>query len=175
MPGPCRGHDAKGGCVSCQRVLAGALPSDDTVQTSHHLHLEPLPRLVGSARAFVREHAPPLAPETADVLVLLTSELVTNAVLHARSSIEVGITVADRSVVVTVHDEDLTRPEQQPYDGREGGWGLALVRELAAASSLEVHPGDGKTAWFRLPRQGGPAGRPGGAARGQDGFRTATA
>ena len=161
--------------MSCQRVLAGVLASDDTVQSIHHLHLEPLPRLVGSARAFVREHAPPLPPETADVLVLLTSELVTNAVLHARSAIEVGITVADRSVVVTVHDEDLTRPEQQPYDGREGGWGLALVRELAAAWALEVHAGDGKTAWFRLPRQGGPAGRPGGAARGQDGFRTATA
>ena len=161
--------------MSCQRVLTNALPSDDTVQSIHHLHLEPLPRLVGSARAFVREHAPPLPEATADVLVLLTSELVTNAVLHARSAIEVGITVADHSVVVTVHDEDLTRPEQQPYDGREGGWGLALVRELAAAWSLEVHPGDGKTAWFRLPRQGGPAGRTGGAARGQDGFRTARA
>jgi two-component sensor histidine kinase len=161
--------------VSCQRVLAAALSSDDTVQSVHHLHLEPLPRLVGSARAFVREHAPPLAAETEDVLVLLTSELVTNAVLHARSAIEVGITVADHSVVVTVHDEDLTRPEQQPYDGREGGWGLALVRELAAAWSMEYHPGDGKTAWFKLPRHGGPAGRPGAAARGQDGFRTASA
>jgi two-component sensor histidine kinase len=161
--------------VSCQRVLVDALPSDDTVQSIHHLHLDPLPRVVGSARAFVREHAPPLAPETTDVLVLLTSELVTNAVLHARTAIEVGIAVADHSVVVTVHDEDLTRPEQQPYDGREGGWGLALVRELAAAWSLDFHPDDGKTAWFRLPRQGGPPGRPGGAARGQDGFRTATA
>jgi len=165
--------DGKGGCVSCQRVLANALASDDTVQSTHHLHLEPVPRLVGSARAFVREHAPPLAPDTADVLVLLTSELVTNAVLHARSAIEVGITVADHSVVVTVHDEDLTRPEQQPYDGREGGWGLALVRELSADWSMQVHPGDGKTAWFRLPRQGAPVGRTGAAARGQDGFRTA--
>lgn len=161
--------------MSCQRVLVSALAADDAVQSSHHLHLEPLPRLVGSARAFVREHAPPLPQDTADVLVLLTSELVTNAVLHARSAIEVGITVADHSVVVTVHDEDLTRPEQQPYDGREGGWGLAMVRELAQAWSLEVHPGDGKTAWFRLPRQGAPAGRPGAAARGQDGFWTATA
>ena len=161
--------------MSCQRVLTHALTSGDTVQSTHHMHLEPLPRLVGSARAFVREHAPPLEPDTTDVLLLLTSELVTNAVLHARTSIEVGITVADHSVVVTVHDEDLTRSEQQPYDGREGGWGLALVRELSAASSLEMHPGDGKTAWFRLPRSGGPPGRAGGAERPQVGFRTATA
>ena len=41
--------------MSCQRVLAAALSSDDTVQSVHHLHLEPLPRLVGTARAFVRE------------------------------------------------------------------------------------------------------------------------
>ena len=161
--------------MSCQRSLPGALPAGEHVRESHHLHLDPLPRLVSDARRFVLQHAPDLPPDTQDSLVLLTSELVTNAVLHARSAIELGITVADRSVVVTVHDEDLTRPEQQPYDGREGGWGLALVRELAAAWALEVHLGDGKTAWFRLPRQGGPAARPGAAARGQDGFRTATA
>ena len=161
--------------MSCQRVLTSALESGDSIQSTHHLHLDPLPRVVGSARAFVREHAPPLTEETTEVLVLLTSELVTNAVLHARSAIELGITVADHSVVVTVHDEDLTRPEQQPYEGREGGWGLGLVRELSAASSLVKHPGDGKTAWFRLPRKGGPDGRSGGAARGQVGFRTATA
>jgi anti-sigma regulatory factor (Ser/Thr protein kinase) len=76
--------------VSCQRVLATALESGDSIQSTHHLHLDPLPKVVGSARAFVREHAPPLPEETTEVLVLLTSELVTNAVLHARTPIEVG-------------------------------------------------------------------------------------
>jgi len=151
--------------MSCQRVLPIALVSGDTVQSSHHLHLDPIPLLVSQARAFVREHAPPLPEDTADVLMLLTSELVTNAVLHARTPIEVGITVGQTSVLVTVHDEDLTRDEQRPYAQREGGWGLGLVRELAEESAMELHPGDGKTAWFRLLRTGGSTAAPGSARR----------
>ena len=151
--------------MSCQRVLSSALRSGDVVQSSHHLRLDPVPRLVGQARAFVREHAPPLPDDTADVLMLLTSELVTNAVLHAGTSIEVGITVGGTSVLVTVHDEDLVRTEQRPYAEREGGWGLGLVRELAEESAMELHPGDGKTAWFRLPRTGGSTAAPGSARR----------
>ena len=66
----------------------------------------------------------------------------------------VGITIADQSVLVTVHDLDLARPEQSPYPPREGGWGLGLVAALATSSSLDPHPDGGKTAWFRLPREG---------------------
>ena len=162
--------------MSCQRVLLEALRPGDHVEYTEHLHLEPLPRHVGAARAFVREHAPPLPEDTRDVLLLLTSELVTNAVLHARTPIEVGITVADGSVLVTVHDEDLARPEQRPYDDREGGWGLGLVSSLAEEASMTVHPDDGKTAWFRLPRGATAPGVHGSAPRaGQDELGTAGA
>lgn len=51
-----------------------------------------------------------------------------------------------------MHDLDLTRPEQQPYVTREGGWGLGLVATLAEASATEPHSDGGKTAWFRLHR-----------------------
>ena len=138
--------------MSCQRILDHALRPGDVVEQMFHVHLDPLPRLVSNARQFVADHAPPLPTETRDALLLLTSELVTNAVLHARTPIEVGITVAETSVLVTVHDLDLTRPEQQPYEPREGGWGLGLVAGLAEESALEPHEEGGKTAWFRLPR-----------------------
>ena len=138
--------------MSCQRVLPDVLPAGDAIEASHHVHLDPLPVQVGVARRFVRDHAPALAEETTYALLLLTSELVTNAVLHARTGIELGITIAEHSVLVTVHDEDLVRPEQRPYDGREGGWGLGLVGALAQASDMAAHPGDGKTAWFLLSR-----------------------
>ena len=141
--------------MSCQRVLPDALPPTARVEASYHLHLDPLPRLVGEARQFVLEHAPELPAETQDALVLLTSELVTNAVLHARTPIEVGITIAEDAVLVTVHDLDLARPEQAAYAPREGGWGLGLVGALASASSLDPHPEGGKTAWFTLPRGDG--------------------
>lgn len=138
--------------MSCDRVLPKALPADDPVHATYHLQLDPLPRLVGQARDFVLEHAPDLPPATKDVLRLLTSELVTNAVLHARTRLEVGMTVTQRSVVVTVHDLDLTRSAQQPYPAREGGWGLGLVSALSEQYAMEVHVEGGKTAWFRLPR-----------------------
>ena len=140
--------------MSCQRILPGALPPGDHVRESHHLHLDPVPRLVSDARRFVLAHAPDLPPETQDDLLLLTSELVTNAVLHARTEIELGITIGDDSIVVTVHDLDLARPEQDPYASREGGWGLGLVSALADGSAMQTDPDGGKVAWFRLGRTG---------------------
>ncbi|MCW2608152.1 MAG: regulatory protein [Frankiales bacterium] len=137
--------------MSCQRVLPHALRGDP-VESMHHLHLDPLPRLVSQARQFIAEHAPPLPADTLDALLLMTSELVTNAVLHARTELDVGITVGATTVLVTVHDQDLARPSQQPYEAREGGWGLALVTALADESALERHREGGKTAWFRLSR-----------------------
>lgn len=144
--------------MSCQRVLPDVLPAGDEVLRTAHLHLDPLPRLVAEARRFVLTEAPDLPAETQDALVLLTSELVTNAVIHARTEIELGITVSRRCVLVTVHDQDLGRAEQQPYADREGGWGLGVVRDLAEDSAMQRFADDGKTAWFRLARAGGSAG-----------------
>ena len=149
--------------MSCQRILPSALPPEDSVRESHHLYMDPLPRQVSDARRFVLEHAPDLPPDTRDSLLLLTSELVTNAVLHARTPIELGITIGDDSIVVTVHDLDLARAEQDPYAAREGGWGLGLVSALAESSAMSSDPEGGKTAWFRLPR-GSLAPVPDGAA-----------
>jgi two-component sensor histidine kinase len=137
--------------MSCYRISARAVPAGDVVESMAHLHLDPVPRVVGEARTFIRDHAPAMPADLVDVLVLLTSELVTNAVIHARTPIEVGITVTDRSVVVTVHDENLNHPPARA--GREGGWGLGLVRHLAQDSAMEEHVGDGKTAWFRISRE----------------------
>ena len=124
-----------------------------------------MPRLVSDARRFVLEHAPDLPSDTEDSLLLLTSELVTNAVLHARTAIELGITIGDDSIVVTVHDLDLARPEQNPYVAREGGWGLGLVSALAESSAMTSDPDGGKIAWFRLPRAGSADVPEGAAAR----------
>ena len=141
--------------MSSDAVLTDVLPADDVVVSEHRLALQPLPRAVAEARRFVRENAPELTSETHDALLLLTSELVTNAVLHARTEMEVSLVVAERSVVLTVHDWNVARPEQSPYPQREGGWGLELVSALADSAAVTAHPSGGKTAWFRLLR--GPA------------------
>ena len=138
--------------MSCYRLLRRALPDDEVVESVDHLHLEPLPRVVQTARRFVRDHLPQgISEDTTETVLLLTSELVTNAVIHARTAIEVGITVTTNKVLVTVHDEDLGRPSDT-YPGREGGRGLGLVAAMAEETATEKHLGEGKTVWFRLAR-----------------------
>jgi two-component sensor histidine kinase len=138
--------------MSCYRLLTRALPDDEVVESVDHLHLEPLPRVVQSARTFVGDRLPDVDADTLDTVLLLTSELVTNAVIHARTAIEVGITVTTNKVLVTVHDEDLGLPSDT-YPGREGGRGLGLVAAMSEETATERHVGEGKTVWFRLSRR----------------------
>lgn len=135
--------------MAWQEALQQALPPGAVVRQSDELHLDPQPRNVGVARTYVAAQAPRLPDEDLHVLLLLTSELVTNAVVHARTEIELAVTVTDQDVVVTVHDLDLGRLEQRAHE-RDGGRGLGLVRDLAADSGQTVHGGGGKTSWFRL-------------------------
>jgi anti-sigma regulatory factor (Ser/Thr protein kinase) len=78
--------------------------------------------------------------------VLLTEELVTNAMVHAETDVAVTVRL-DRDVRVEVLDQSTELPVQAP--GRSGG--LQLVDALA--SSWGVSPGEGgKTVWFELAR-----------------------
>jgi two-component sensor histidine kinase len=142
--------------MSCYRLLTHALPDDEVVESVDHLHLEPLPRMVQTARAFVRDRLPAVDDATLETVLLVSSELVTNAVIHARTAIEVGITVTTNKVLVTVHDEDLGRPADND-PAREGGRGLGLVAAMAEETATERHLGEGKTVWFRLARGGADA------------------
>ncbi len=129
---------------------ADALPQGDTVQSEHQLELDPVPRVVSVARDFVRQHTPALDDDTHETVVLLTSELVTNVVIHARTALRVGVSVTRGSVIVTVHDLDVGN-EELPGN-REGGRGWLLIEALAEASGMHHTAGDGKTAWFRVQR-----------------------
>src|SRR3954454_1892435 len=69
--------------MSCVELLeARSVPGLSGTVTSHHLELPPTPVAAGRARAFVSKHA-----GAGDVVLLLTSEIVTNAVLHARTDL----------------------------------------------------------------------------------------
>ncbi|MCW2622626.1 MAG: putative sensor protein [Frankiales bacterium] len=127
------------------------LPDDEPVLSTALLALNPESSSVRDARAFVLTRCPPLSREAHDVIALLTSELVTNAVIHARTPLEVGLVVTSRHVLVTVFDHDRHKPPERT--GREGGWGLGLVRSLSGGSGLTQHPDGGKTAWFRVRRE----------------------
>ncbi|MFF7097972.1 SpoIIE family protein phosphatase [Streptomyces rubradiris] len=103
------------------------------------------------ARRFVRSALRGVAPEVVDTAELLTSELVTNAVLHARTEVEVRIWSHEGRVRVRVSDGRPDRPlvprRPRPYAG--AGRGLAVVEELASSHGAHVAE-DRKTVWFEL-------------------------
>jgi anti-sigma regulatory factor (Ser/Thr protein kinase) len=88
-----------------------------------------------------------------DDAVTLTSELVTNALLHGYPPIKVAVDCDGDSVHVQVHDAGPTLPvPRQPADDETGGRGLLLVGHLADAWGVES-TADGKGVWFSLARQ----------------------
>ncbi len=106
---------------------------------------------VSVARKFVGEVLG--ATGVTDDAVLLTSEVVTNALLHGRSECRVTIDVDRRQVRVEVHDALSERPVlRQAASGDESGRGLELVDALAQRCCSEVVDGDGKFVWFELGR-----------------------
>lgn len=71
----------------------------------------PLPQAAGEARGFVAEVCSDAGlDDLIETAVLLTSELVTNGVLHARTDIGVAAAVSERSLRVDVHDHDPRPP-----------------------------------------------------------------
>ncbi len=92
------------------------------------------------------------ADGASEVCVLLTSELVTNAVLYGGSDIVLRVALDADVVRVSVHDQSPAPPVQRP-SGRDdsSGRGLALVELLS--STWGVAPNShGKEVWFEVSR-----------------------
>ena len=106
---------------------------------------------VSAARRFVstslERHG---LPELIDTAVLLTSELVANAVLHAASAPAVRVVVDGGFVSVEVLDGSPMLPQTKRYGPEAAtGRGLQLVGARAADWGAE-RVGSGKRVWFRL-------------------------
>jgi serine phosphatase RsbU (regulator of sigma subunit)/anti-sigma regulatory factor (Ser/Thr protein kinase) len=112
------------------------------------------PRSAGMARAvvrgFVREHGIDEIDDVEDTACLLVSELVTNAVLHARTAVGLRVAASDDRLRVEVSDGTRTRPVRQEFrPDATGGRGLLLLDRLAGTWDVRRTP-DGKTVWFEL-------------------------
>lgn len=129
--------------------------------------LPPEPRSPGEARRFVASTLASWSLEAAvDTAVLLVSELVTNALLHARSDIELALRVNADELRVEVVDGSPLLPRRQAY-GPVAGTGRGLVLVEALATDWGAHEDrDGKAVWFTMPARhqgarGGAGDRPG--------------
>ncbi|MFM9444325.1 ATP-binding protein [Streptomyces acidiscabies] len=90
-------------------------------------------------------------PGRSDIAELLTSELVTNALLHTDDDAVLTATVGPDGLHVEVRDfvDRLPQPEAPHADDGTHGRGLLLVQALADAWGVRPH-GIGKAVWFEL-------------------------
>jgi anti-sigma regulatory factor (Ser/Thr protein kinase) len=113
-------------------------------------------RLVGDAnsirdaRAMVRTIMSDQATEVRDIAVLLTDELVTNAVVHGGGRFELNAELGPRALRVVVSDLSPAAPRVlTPSADQEHGRGMAIVASLASAWGSDVGE-SGKGVWFSL-------------------------
>jgi anti-sigma regulatory factor (Ser/Thr protein kinase) len=124
-----------------------------------------VPQARRAVRDLLRRQGVPAAAEVLDGLLLIVSELVTNAVRHAAllsPVLAVEVAVGAEWIRVSVEDNHPYRPTALIADtGRTGGRGLLLVRETArefgGACEVEHTAAGGKIIWAALPLR--PAGR----------------
>ncbi|MGW0138254.1 ATP-binding protein [Streptomyces calvus] len=90
-------------------------------------------------------------PEQSAVAELLTSELVTNALVHTDHEAVLTATVGPRRLRVEVRDFAARepRPRMPCTDDGTHGRGLVLVESLADGWGVRKH-GVGKSVWFEL-------------------------
>jgi hypothetical protein len=89
--------------------------------------------------------------EQAETAELLVSELVTNAVRHARGPLRLTIHRREDTLRFEVEDADPARPEmRETGDEDETGRGLQLLELLSGAWGTD-HTPTGKVVWFELP------------------------
>jgi len=118
-----------------------------------------VPRARHAVRDLLERQRVPLGADLAQGLLLIVSELVTNAVKHAALlSPELGVEVAVGAewVRVSVEDNHPYRPTALETDhGQTGGRGLLLVREITreagGACDVARTAGGGKIIWAVLP------------------------
>jgi anti-sigma regulatory factor (Ser/Thr protein kinase)/anti-anti-sigma regulatory factor len=92
------------------------------------------------------------ATDAEEAAAIVATELVSNAVQHARSTCRVTVTVDSQGLRVGVRDyAPGCEPRPQPVGmSRATGRGLHLVVMLSSAWGVHQHP-DGKTTWAQIP------------------------
>lgn len=117
--------------------------------------LPPHPSSVRRARMLVRQGlAAAGRDELSDAAELAVSEVVTNALVHAGTSIDVAVRVVSGGVRVEVRDGSRHAPAPRRYAPTAGtGRGLMLLEEMVDTWGV-VAQERGKTVWFQLDSHG---------------------
>ncbi|MFE4599744.1 ATP-binding protein [Kitasatospora indigofera] len=105
-----------------------------------------------AARAFF-ERVRPGHPREEEDLLLVVSELVTNAVRHTHGPGTITVTALDDELDIAVTDTSRTPPQPRLPDPQAGtgGLGLHLIAALCGILQVTPNPGAGKTVHAHLP------------------------
>ncbi|MER5871469.1 ATP-binding protein [Streptomyces sp. NPDC002044] len=108
-----------------------------------------------AACGFLADLNPPPPESTVQNVLLLVSELVTNALRHAGAVTALNLRADRHLIQVTVEDPSPAHPQDRSPDlsGRTGGFGWPLIQRLAHSVTV-VQPrfGPGKAIIAALPR-----------------------
>ena len=105
-------------------------------------------------REFVREQLREWqAEDLATPTEILVSELVSNVVRHANSTIDLDVTFDDGTLSVEVRDGSSIVPAIRDLADAEGGFGLRIVEAVADEWGV-TQLTNGKAVWFKLSRRG---------------------
>lgn len=127
--------------------------AEDVVGLVHRSHtLAPSPESARLARDdVVAALAEAGRRDLTDIASLLVSELVTNAIVHARTPIRLEVLAGRYGLHVAVHDESPTLPHQRHYgEQATTGRGLTLLERMADRHGADREPDHGKVVWFEL-------------------------
>lgn len=113
-----------------------------------------------STREFLEGLVPAVAVEPAETVVLVVSELVTNALRHGGGTCALDLTAHPDSIEVAVHDRSPQAPRMRTPDlnGGTGGFGWPMVNHLAHATAVTRQAAGGKTVSALLHRSHQDAG-----------------
>jgi DNA-binding NarL/FixJ family response regulator len=139
-------------------TVAGLVGAVESVVCQASTSLSSEPRSASEARRFV---ATALRGwqlgSLLETVTLLTSELVTNAIVHAGSEVDVVVRLTGEAARVEVTDRSDAPPTpRSAVDSDNSGRGLALVEALARRWGTRRIVGGGKTVWFEVPRGRAP-------------------
>lgn len=120
--------------------------------------LDPAPSSASEARRLVREAVTSVdRTDLLEVGELLISEVVTNAVVHAGTPVDVEVTVGADGLRAEVSDGSRRLPAVRDQAALAGtGRGLHMLEQLVDSWGVQVR-GAGKTVWFVVTSGEGPA------------------
>jgi anti-sigma regulatory factor (Ser/Thr protein kinase) len=118
---------------------------------SESRQFSPTSSSVSDARLFVREVLGSRPPEIVDRVQLITSELATNCVVHARTPFEVQVSSRDGEIKVEVRDSSREQPVPRRHRNDEPtGRGLMIVAALSDDWGIVPIGQGGSTVWFTM-------------------------